>query len=127
MNGKRLLLDTNAIVALLQGNPNLVQLCASAGWIGISVISHLEFLCFPALSPQDRQAFASFESRVDAVSLDLQVPGLLDQVILVRARDRLKLPDAIIAATALFHTASLVTSDQEFAKVAGLPLESFVP
>jgi predicted nucleic acid-binding protein len=127
MSGKRLLLDSNGIIALLQGNPHVVQLCQGADWIGISVISHLEFLCFPALSPQDRQALATFESRVEVVALDTQVPGLLDQAVLVRGRDRLRLPDAIIAATALFYTASLVTSDQEFAKVGGLSLESFVP
>ena len=46
MSGNRYLLDTNAIVALLQGNAQLVQLLQNADWIGISVISQIEFLAF---------------------------------------------------------------------------------
>lgn len=40
MSGKRYLLDTNAIVALLQGSITLVKLLQNADWVGISVISH---------------------------------------------------------------------------------------
>ncbi len=35
MSGERYLLDTNAIVALLQGNSQLIQLLQNADWIGI--------------------------------------------------------------------------------------------
>ena len=38
MNGNRYVLDTNAIVALLQGTTQLVQRLHNAEWIGISVI-----------------------------------------------------------------------------------------
>jgi tRNA(fMet)-specific endonuclease VapC len=55
MNGNRYLLDTNAIVALLQGNSQLIQLLQNADWIGISVISQIEFLAFSGLSQGDRQ------------------------------------------------------------------------
>lgn len=41
MSGERYLLDTNAIVALLQGNSQLIQLLQNADWIGISVISKI--------------------------------------------------------------------------------------
>ncbi|MFY7805843.1 MAG: hypothetical protein ACOVQ7_20735 [Limnoraphis robusta] len=41
MSGNRYLLDTNAIVALLQGTTQLVQLLRNADWIGISVISQI--------------------------------------------------------------------------------------
>jgi tRNA(fMet)-specific endonuclease VapC len=61
MNGKRYLLDTNAIVALLQGSPTLVELLQNAEWVGISVISQIEFLAFSGLSQRDpaveRQGF----------------------------------------------------------------------
>jgi len=48
MNGNRYVLDTNAIVALLQGNTQLVQLLQNANWIGISVISQIKVIsnCF---------------------------------------------------------------------------------
>ncbi|MEK0183044.1 hypothetical protein [Microcoleus anatoxicus] len=41
MSGNRYVLDTNAIVALLQGNIQLVELLKDADWIGVSVISQI--------------------------------------------------------------------------------------
>ena len=67
MNGNRYLLDTNAIVALLQGNSQLIQLLQNADWIGISVISQIEFLAFSGLSQGDRQLFQQFLQRVAVV------------------------------------------------------------
>lgn len=66
MSGNRYLLDTNAIVALLQGNPQLIQVLQNADWIGVSVISEIEFLAFSGLSQDDRLLFNSFfsESRL---------------------------------------------------------------
>ena len=54
MNGNRYVLDTNAIVALLRTNSQLVQLLQSANWVGISVISQIEFLAFSGLTQSDR-------------------------------------------------------------------------
>ncbi len=55
MSGKRYVLDTNAIIALLQGSTMLVQLLQDADWVGISVISQIEFLAFSGLSEDDRR------------------------------------------------------------------------
>jgi len=52
MSGERYLLDTNAIVALLQGNSQLIQLLQNADPIGISVISKIEFLAFTGPFPR---------------------------------------------------------------------------
>ncbi|WP_225226050.1 hypothetical protein [Komarekiella delphini-convector] len=49
MNGNRYVLDTNAIVSLLQGSSQLIQLLQDADWIGVSVISQIEFLAFSGL------------------------------------------------------------------------------
>lgn len=54
MSGKRYLLDTNAIVSLLQGSEELITLLQNAEWVGISVISQIEFLAFSELSESDR-------------------------------------------------------------------------
>lgn len=39
MSGNRYLLDTNAIIALLQKDSNLIQLLQDAEWSGISIIT----------------------------------------------------------------------------------------
>ena len=59
MSGNRYLLDTNAIIALLKGDSNLIQLLRDAEWIGISVISHIEFLAFSGLTKADKQLFST--------------------------------------------------------------------
>jgi predicted nucleic acid-binding protein len=120
MSGNRYLLDTNAIVALLQGSTQLIQLLQNADWIGISVISQIEFLAFSGLGKNDRQLFQQFLQRVEVIGLVSIDTGLIEKIIEIRQQYRLKLPDAIIAAMAIQNSASLVTADQEFAKVTVL-------
>jgi hypothetical protein len=100
MSGNRYLLDTNAVVALLQGNSQLLQLLQNADWVGISVISQIEFLAFSGLSQEDKLVFQQFLRRVEVVSLMSGDTVLIEQVIQLRQQYRLKLPDAIIAAMA---------------------------
>lgn len=120
MSGNRYLLDTNAIVALLQGTTQLVQLLRNADWIGISVISQIEFLAFSGLGQNDRQLFQQFLQRIEVIGLVSIDAELIEKIIEIRQQYRLKLPDAIIAAMAIQNSASLVTADQEFAKVTVL-------
>ncbi|MEA5519963.1 type II toxin-antitoxin system VapC family toxin [Limnoraphis robusta Tam1] len=120
MSGNRYLLDTNAIVALLQGTTQLVQLLQNADWIGISVISQIEFLAFSGLGQNDRQLFQQFLQRIEVIGLVSIDAELIEKIIEIRQQYKLKLPDAIIAAMAIQNSASLVTADQEFAKVTVL-------
>jgi predicted nucleic acid-binding protein len=125
MSGNRYLLDTNAIVALLQGNSQLIQLLQNANWVGISVISQIEFLSFSGLTQSDRQLFQQFLQQVEIVGLTAGDAVLIEKIIEIRQQYRLKLPDAIIAAIAIEQSANLVTADQEFAKVASLTVTTW--
>jgi tRNA(fMet)-specific endonuclease VapC len=120
MSGNRYVLDTNAIVALLQGNIQLIELLKDADWIGVSVISQIEFLVFPGLSQDDRHIFEQFLQRVEVLGLGAMDAVLIEKIIEIRQQHRLKLPDAVIAAMAIQNSASLVTTDREFAKVTSL-------
>lgn len=120
MNGNRYVLDTNAIVTLLRTNSQLVQLLQSANWVGISVISQIEFLAFSGLTQSDRQLFQQFLQRVEVVGLTAGDTALIEKIIEIRQQYRLKLPDAVIAAMTIQNLAGLVTADQEFAKVTPL-------
>ncbi|WRH65682.1 MAG: type II toxin-antitoxin system VapC family toxin [Planktothrix sp. GU0601_MAG3] len=117
MSGNRYVLDTNAIVALLQGNIQLIELLKDADWIGVSIISQIEFLVFPGLTQDDSRIFNQFLQRVEVIGLVAIDTVLIDKIIEIRQQYRLKLPDAVIAAMAIQNLASLVTADQEFAKV----------
>lgn len=75
MSGKRFLLDTNAVVALLRGEGDLPGVVEGAGWVGISIITVLEFLSFPALTAADRACFEDFAGR--AMFSTLVPPGVM--------------------------------------------------
>lgn len=119
----RFVLDTNAVVSLLAGNHELSTQLAEAEYIGISVISYLEFLAFVGLSEGDRACFASFCKRVDVVPLGHEDSRLMKLVLDLRSNHRLKLPDAIIGATALSRNALLITNDFHFSGVAMLTVQ----
>lgn len=122
MSGNRYLLDTNAIIALLQKDPSLIKLLPGAEWVGISIISQLEFLVFSGLSEADRELFQQFLQRVEVINLSSQNKSLIKQIIFIRQQYRLKLPDAIITAMAIQHSAKLVTRDVQLNRVAELTI-----
>jgi tRNA(fMet)-specific endonuclease VapC len=125
MNGSRQLLDTNAIIALLQGNQQLLTYTRNASWIGISIISQIEFVCFPRLTVGDRELFEQFNSRIEIIGLSTVDRPLLDQIVSIRQSSRVKLPDAIVAATAISQGAVLVTADRQLQSIPNLSVQSF--
>jgi len=124
MSGKRrFLLDTNAVVSLLSGNRHLAELLESAEYVGISVVTYLEFLAFDGLSDSDCACFTEFCERIDVVALTHEDRGLVKLALDLRSGHRLKLPDAIIGATALSRNATLITNDSHFSGIALLPVQ----
>jgi predicted nucleic acid-binding protein len=121
------LLDTNAVVALLQGKPPIVEWVRSAAWVGISIISELEFLAFPNLVNEDRELFAEFLDSVNVIGIEVADRDLIRQTIAFRAAHHWKLPDALIAATAATRAAALVSADSQLTSVDGLDLVHFTP
>lgn len=107
------MLDTSAVIGVLRGHRGLHERTAGAEWIGVSVVSYLEFLAFPDIVLDDQLVFKRFCSRVDVVDLALSQSKLIDRAIFLRQTYRIKLPDAIIAATAIENNAVLITNDQQ--------------
>jgi tRNA(fMet)-specific endonuclease VapC len=120
MNGIKYFLDTNAIINLLNGNSYLKKRLNNADWIGISVISQLEFLSYSKISELDKQLFSTFLQRVEVVNLVNSHIQLASEIISIRKHNNLKLPDAIIAASAVINNCILVTNDKAFDKVTTL-------
>ena len=121
MNGNnRYLFDTNAVIHLLQGHSALEKLLESIDWFGVSIISQLEFLSFDGLEKADEILFAQFLDRVQVIGLEPYFDDLISSAISIRKNHKLKLPDAIIAATAISANAILITADKDFKKITGL-------
>ena len=81
MNGKRFLLDTNAVIALLQGNNQLLKRLRDVQWIGISIITQIEFLAFSGLGDEDKHLFRQFLQRIDVIELSPMQNELIDLII----------------------------------------------
>jgi len=114
MNGKnKYLLDTNAIISLLGGNSALNEVIKGGAWLGISIISELEFLSYPQLEAQDAALFNRFKNKVEVVDLSGASVELVRSIIRIRKEYKVKLPDAIIVATTMERDALLLTADQQ--------------
>jgi hypothetical protein len=88
--------------------------------LGISILSQIEFLAFPNLSENDGRIFQKFSEAVDVVGLDRTERALIDRIVSLRIQYRLKLPDAIIAATAIERGAILITDDRQLRKISAV-------
>jgi len=118
MSGKlRALLDTNAVISLLAGNRDLSLRLEHAEYVGISIVTYLEFLAFDGLTDDDRDCFATFCKRVHVEPLTIDDNALLERALDLRSHYHLKLPDAIIGATALSRNALLITNDSHFSDI----------
>jgi tRNA(fMet)-specific endonuclease VapC len=125
MNGKRYFLDTNAIVQLLSGNRDLLNILSDAVYVATSVICELEFLSFPGLSKDDQLLFQKFLARVDVVDLCSGDDLLKEKVLALRAEKKLKLPDAVIAASSAVHACILLTADSQLLKTTSLMVRGY--
>ena len=107
-------LDTNAILYFLGGK--LAHPLPAAQYF-ISVISEMELLSYPLLDESAQAKIEGFLSEVTVVGLNEDVKSL---AIRLRRQHSLKLPDAIVAATALSLGASLFTNDSKLLQLPGL-------
>ncbi|RPD50703.1 PIN domain-containing protein [Paracnuella aquatica] len=124
MNGNKIFLDTNALIAYLQGNQNLFSIFRAATWVGTSAVCIIEFLSFSKLPDEDERLFKAFIREMEIISVpnDIQELQLLADF---RKSNQLKLPDAIIAAQAAASGATLVSNDKHFNNIPGLNLLQF--
>lgn len=120
MSGKRYFLDTNAIIQMLAGSRELLELLNQAEYVATSVICELEYLAFPDLSDEDKILFEQFSEQVEVTDLcsgDIQLKKL---ILALRSEKKLKLPDAIIAASAMQKDCTLITADDKLLKHSGI-------
>ena len=114
MSGRKYLLDTNAIIQLLKGNAELSALLADADFVSTSVIAEMEYLSFPDLPENDVAIFQIFKSRVKVYGIPSDNMALTQLAVDARKMFKMKLPDAIIAATARANDLTILTADDHF-------------
>ncbi len=113
--------DTNTAIHYLQNqfSPTAAKFMDSvlqADKAAFSVISEIELLCWKDATQDDLRILRSFIG--DSIIFELQTPVKL-KTAEIRKAHRIKLPDAIIAATAIVHDHILLTRDMSDFKGIG--------
>ena len=114
MNSERFLIDTNIFILLF--NNRLTEPLPN-GAIACSVITEMELLSSPAMTAPEEVLIREMLAGITIYGIDQDVK---EEAIHLRRKSKLKLPDAIIAATAMCHDAVLVTNDNEVQNVPDL-------
>jgi predicted nucleic acid-binding protein len=83
----------------------------------VSIITEIELLSYPTLTADEEQRVVEFLATVTIIGL---TPVVRDAAIRLRRDHRLRVPDAIIAGTALALDAELLTNDARLARVPGI-------
>lgn len=122
VNGIDYIADTNAVIYLLAGNVCMESFKDSS--IALSVINEMELLSFPRITEQERCVIKELLSSCTIFPLDNEVKN---RAICLRCGFGMKLPDAIVAATALVKHLPLITADKGFARLPDLKLYLLKP
>lgn len=113
MNGIEHLLDTNMVIGLLKGHPQAITLAEEAKLsldkIAVSQITRMELLGYPKLTDDEERVIRIFLGTCQVRMLDERIEV---EAIRLRRTGSLKLPDAIVAATAITGALRLLTLDQ---------------
>jgi len=121
MSGRRYLLDTNVLIGFLGGREWATEFLRdpviAESRIMISVVTRMELLGFPGMTDEEESKIREVLDRLPAVSIDEQTE---DMAISIRRRTGVRLPDALIAATAITREAVLVTADADFERIPEL-------
>jgi hypothetical protein len=106
-----ILLDTNILLYFLGGR--LLKPLPS-GLYFVSVITEIELLSYPSITSDEKAKIIDFLNKISVVSIDSNIKNL---TIELRKNYRLRLPDAIISATAQSLNAILITNDLKLTNI----------
>jgi predicted nucleic acid-binding protein len=113
MSGLSLLLDTNIVQYLLNGDDELEELLQGAT-VFLSVITKVELLSRPDLDAEGEAVIRALLAEAKVMEFTQVIQ---ERTIQIRRKHRMKFPDAVIGANAAFLNAQLVTADTRFTKL----------
>ena len=121
MSGHSFLVDTNMLILLINGNDRVAELLDGCR-LYVSFITELELLSAQGLQKNQIETIENLLA--DCIIVDIN-PRIKTSAISIRRKHRIKLPDAIIAATANSLVVPLVTADKGFKSIDDLTLILF--
>ncbi|MCZ8331065.1 MAG: type II toxin-antitoxin system VapC family toxin [Flavobacterium sp.] len=117
MNGIDFSADTNFLIFTSQGNP-IVETFLDYN-IGISFISEMELLGVFSISKIQKSNIQKIIDQCFVIDFNLEIKK---SAIQLKQKYKVKLPDAIIAATAIHYNIPFITADADFKIIKELDL-----
>lgn len=122
MNGIDFIADTNALLYVMKKNPCMKPFLKFS--FGISIITEMELLSFKSITNDEENLTRRLIAKCKNFSLSNDIK---ERAISLRRSYGTKLPDAIVAATAIELGVPLITADKGFNKIAELDLRLIEP
>ena len=118
MSKAKLLLDTNAVIVLIDGGgiAPAMRTALETAEVSVSIITRIELYAKATITLDEIQSVSRFLSAVSVIPLNDSIE--LETILLRRKYPKRKLPDCIIAATAITLGATLVTKDAHLLNVS---------
>jgi predicted nucleic acid-binding protein len=118
MSGIRVLCDTNTLIHLLGNKIEIVDFLTGKQ-VSISVITELELYGKQNLSPAEASIIDMLIENCFVIDILQPIKQIVKKI---KQKYRIKLPDAIVAATAVYLDIPLVSFDTDFNKIEELKL-----
>lgn len=119
MSGNNFLLDTNIILYLLNGDETLADFLYQRN-LYVSFITEMELLSYRKITEKEHASIQNFLQECIVVEMNNTIK---ETAIAIRKNSKIKLPDSIVAATAIYLKIPLISADNIFEK---LPSFQFV-
>ena len=121
-----ILLDSNIVIYAAQADYSFLrQLVSENENAAVSIVSLIEIFGYPDLDEEDNRIFREMLNNVRILQLD---ENIAVKAIVLRQQRRIGLGDAIIAATALEHSLTLITRNtHDFRWIDNLDLHNPIP
>lgn len=117
MSGIRLVSDTNTLIYVLNGDSAFSSVAAEildGKQVWISVITELELFAKRGLKAQEKKDIEWLIDTCFVLDINSEIKKITKYLL---QKYTIKLPDAIIAATAMYLDSPLVTADFMFEKI----------
>jgi len=117
MNGNKYLADTNILIQINKGLESAIPYLDNQ--LTVSFITEIELLGSLNIPKTIKLQFKEMLDDCFIIDLDKKIK---QQTINLRNNYKLKIPDAVIAATAIVYKLPLLTSDSDFKSIKELEL-----
>ena len=115
-----IVVDTNILIYLSKKEINPQKLFFTNDEYVISIVTYMEILGFNFPTQQEEEFVRELLSYFPIIEIDKEIA---DKTIVLRKKYKIKLPDAIICATAIHNNALLITNDRQLKIIQELQIK----